>query len=436
MPRLEMSAPRLDQTPKLSPTREGVLSTIEAQTEVELSVVMPCLNEAKTIGVCIRKALGAMQRLGVSGEVIVADNGSTDDSEKTARDLGARVVLEKRKGYGSALMAGCVAARGRYILMGDADDSYDFEKIDGFLTQLRSGYELVMGTRLRGKILPGAMPWKNRYIGNPALTGVLRRLFRAKISDAHCGMRAFTKRAYEAMDLRTAGMEFASEMLIKAAKLGLKTTEVPIVFHPDRRGRAPHLRPWRDGWRHIKLMLIFSPTALFLLPGLSLLVLGFGLMVSQLFAPVDRPLQFLGFRLDFHWAILGGVLAIVGYQIVTVSFFARVYSVTHRLREDDRLLERGFRLLTLGRVLAIATFVIAAGLALDVIVAFRWLRSDFGTLLSGYTRLFIFGSTLLALGLQTFFNAFFFSILGDAYKYDRRDLQDSSHQESPGQSSQ
>jgi hypothetical protein len=416
-----MSASRVDQTTEPSPT-PGDLTVTEARTEVELSVVMPCLNEEKTIGSCIRKARGAMNRLGVNGEIVIADNGSTDDSVATARSLGARVIHERRKGYGSALMAGCAAARGRFILMGDADDSYDFEQIDGFVERLRSGYELVMGTRLRGTILPGAMPWKNRYIGNPALTSVLRRLFRAKITDAHCGMRAFTKAAYEEMDLRTPGMEFASEMLIKAAKLRLKITEVPIVFHPDRRGRAPHLRPWRDGLRHVKLMLIFSPTALFLVPGLVLLAVGFGLMVSQLFAPIDQPLRLLGFRLDFHWAILGGVLAVVGYQIVTVSFFARVYSVTHRLREDDKLLERALRVLTLGRVLAIASLVILTGTVIDAVVAFRWLRSDFGTLLSGYTRFFIFGSTLLALGLQTFFNAFFFSILGDAYRYDRSHL--------------
>lgn len=400
----------------------AVPASRHATDQVELSVVMPCLNEAETIGTCITKAREAMRRLGVVGEVVVADNGSTDGSVEIAGSCGARVIHQDRRGYGSALMAGIDAARGQYVLMGDADDSYDFGEIDGFVDKLRAGHDLVMGTRLRGTILPGAMPWKNRYIGNPVLTAILRWLFGAKVSDAHCGMRAFTKRAYAVMDLRTPGMEFASEMVIKAAKLGLRISEVPIVFHPDRRNRTPHLRPWRDGFRHVKLMLLFSPTALFLVPGLGMLTFGLVLLIAQLFAPVDQPLQLLGLRLDFHWALLGSVLALVGYQIVTVHFFVRVYSVTHRLREEDRLLERGFRLLTLPRVLALAFAVILAGLLLDGVVVVRWLRTDFGPLGPGYTRLFILGSTLLALGVQTFFNAFFFSILGDAYKYDRTQL--------------
>lgn len=397
------------------PTRES--KSFLPPTEVELSVVMPCLNEVDTLGTCIRKAFGSMDRLGIQGEVVVADNGSTDNSVEVARSLGARVVQERRKGYGSALSTGFQAARGRYILMGDADDSYDFSDIKGFVDRLREGYDLVMGTRLKGRIMPGAMPWKNRYIGNPTLSRVLRLLYRTNVSDAHCGLRAFSKEAYEQMSLRTKGMEFASEMVIKAAKLGLRITEIPITFYPDGRHRTPHLRPWRDGWRHVKLMLIFSPTALFLLPGIGLMAAGLALMGSQLLAPVDEPFRVFGIVLDFHWAILGSVLALVGYQIITVHFFARVYSVTHRLREDDQLLKRAFRWLTLDRVLVFATLVIVVGLVLDGIVVVKWLRSEFGALISGYTRLFIFGSTLLALGVQTFFNAFFFSILGDAYRY-------------------
>jgi hypothetical protein len=379
---------------------------------------MPCLNEAQTLARCIEKALGSLADLGVEGEVVVADNGSTDGSIEIARRLGARVVHVERRGYGNALIVGCRAARGRHILIGDADDSYDFGRIGGFVEQLRRGHDLVMGTRLRGEILPGAMPWKNRYIGNPFLTWILRMLFGARVSDAHCGMRAFTKSAFERMDLRTPGMEFASEMVIKAAKLRLSIAEVPITFHPDGRDRRPHLRPWRDGWRHVKLMLLFSPTALFLAPGLGLVVVGLALMVTQLLGPADRPLSLLGFRFDFHWAILGSFLTLVGYQIVTIHFFARVYSVTHRLREEDRWLKTGFRLLTLNRVLVIAALVALTGLVLDGVVVFRWLRTDFGPLALSHTRVFIFGSTLLALGVQTMFNAFFFSILGDAYKYD------------------
>lgn len=383
----------------------------------ELSIVIPCLNESATLGICIQKALAAVRRLGLKGEVVVADNGSSDGSVAIAESLGARVIAATRPGYGSALIAGCREARGRYILMGDADDSYDFSAIDGFVDRLRQGCDLVMGTRLKGKILPGAMPWKNRYIGNPLLTRMLRALFGARISDAHCGMRAFTKQAFERLDLRSPGMEFASEMVLKAAKKRMHIAEVPITFHPDRRDRRPHLRPWRDGWRHVKLMLLFSPTALFLVPGLGLITMGLLLFATQLFGPGEQPASLLGFRLDFHWAIVGSFLTLVGYQIITIHFFARVYSVTHRLREEDRWLRKGFKILTLNRVLLIAAMAIVAGAAIDGIVVVRWLRSDFGQLASSQTRLFVFGSTLLALGIQTMFNAFFFSILGDAYKY-------------------
>jgi hypothetical protein len=386
---------------------------------VELSVVMPCLNEARTVGTCIRKAQRAMDRMGIHGEVIVSDNGSTDGSPEIANRLGARIVRESRKGYGSALLSGCRSATGRFIIMGDADDSYDFSDLEPFVEKLKGGSDLVMGSRLRGRIMPGAMPWKNRFLGNPVLTRVLRWLFRAKISDAHCGMRGFSKRSFELMDLRSPGMEFASEMIIKAARLGLSISEVPITFYRDGRGRRPHLRPWRDAWRHMKLMLMYSPTALFLVPGAFLLTGGLGMIGAQLFAPADGPLILFGIRFDIHWAILGSVLAIVGYQVITVHFFAKVYSVTHRLRETDRLLARAFRLLTLERVLTLSAIVIVVGLVIDGIVLVRWLRTDFGPLVAGSTRQFIFGSTLFALGVQTFFNAFFFSILGDAYRYER-----------------
>lgn len=382
----------------------------------ELTVVMPCLNEARTIGTCIRKAKATMAEAGIQGEVVVADNGSTDGSREIAASMGARVVKVARRGYGSALIVGCEAARGRFIVMGDADDSYDFSELERFLGRLREGDDLVMGTRLRGRILPGAMPWKNRYIGNPVLTVVLRRLYGVRISDAHCGMRGFSKRAYEEMRLRSPGMEFASEMLIRARKLGLQISEVPITFHPDGRERRPHLRPWRDGLRHVKLMLLYSPSALFLVPGGAMLVTGLLLMTTQLLAPADRPLRVFGLRADFHWAILGTLLALVGYQIITVHFFARIYAVTHRVWQEDPLLRKAFRVVTLGRVLSLAVLVIVVGIVMDGIVALRWLRSDFGPLRAGDTRIFIFGSALLALGVQTFFNAFFFSILGDYYR--------------------
>jgi glycosyltransferase involved in cell wall biosynthesis len=397
--------------------------TRDSHHRPELSIVMPCLNEAKTLGTCITKAQQAMERLGVRGEVVVADNGSTDGSAELAEGLGARVVRVSRKGYGVALSAGCEAAHGRFILMGDADDSYDFSAIDAFVEQLRTGWDVVWGTRFQGEIRPGAMPWLNRHIGNPLLTAILRTFFKVRISDAHCGMRAFTKRAFELMDLRSPGMEFNSEMLIKIRKLGLQITEVPITLYPDGRERPPHLRPLSDGWRNLKLILLYSPTGVFLVPGGFLFLVGLVLMVAQVFAPESRPLFLFGLRFDFHWAIVGSTLSIVGYQILTVYFFARIYSVTHRLQEEDSILRRGFRLLSLERVLVLAAIVTIAGLVLDAIVATAWLRSGFGPLLPGHTRMFVFGSTLIALGVQTFFNAFFFSILGDRYQ---RDLEESA----------
>jgi glycosyltransferase involved in cell wall biosynthesis len=385
-----------------------------------VSVVIPCLDEAETIGRVVDAAREAFDAAGVTGEVIVADNGSTDGSQELASAHGARVVREPIKGYGSALRRGCDEATGAYIVMGDADESYDFSQIGPFLDALRAGADLVMGTRTRGTIMPGAMPWKNRYIGNPLSTGLLNRLFRADVSDVHCGMRAFTKDAYRSMDLHTTGMEFASEMVIRAAMSGMTITEVPIRFLPDGRGRKPHLRPWRDGWRHLKTILLFSPSALFLVPGLILLEIGLLLMAVQLFAPMEEPLRLFGFRMDFHWAMLGSLLAIVGYQIVLVNFFAKLYAMARGIREEDQFFQRAFRLLTLERVLLIGALAVVLGMALDGFVAFRWLRTDLGPLVSGYTRVFIFGSTLIALGVQTIFSAFFLSILRDDYVHRQR----------------
>jgi glycosyltransferase involved in cell wall biosynthesis len=385
-----------------------------------VSVVIPCLNEANTIGAVVDTAHAALEGTGIPGEVVVADNGSTDGSRSIAGEHGARVVEEPTKGYGSALRRGCDEALGSIIVMGDADESYDFGQLSRFIDEIVDGADLVMGTRTRGTIMPGAMPWKNRYIGNPVSTGLLNRLFRAEVSDVHCGMRAFTKDAYRRMDLRTTGMEFASEMVIRAAMVGMDIREVPITFLPDGRDRKPHLRPWRDGWRHLKTILLFSPSALFLIPGITLMTIGLVLMTAQLVAPVEEPLQWFGFRMDFHWAILGSLLAIVGYQIVLVDMFAKLYAMARGLREQDRFFERAFRWFTLERVLAIGALVVLIGLAMDGYVAVRWLRSDLGPLMSGATRLFILGSTLIALGVQTIFSAFFLSILRDDYAYRTR----------------
>jgi len=384
--------------------------TAEAKAP-EVSIVIPCLNEENSIGIVVEKAKRAIEMMGMSGEVIVADNGSTDRSVEIALSKGARVVHVAQKGYGNALRGGIEAARGRIIVIGDADDSYDFLEAPKLVEKIREGYDLVVGSRFKGRILPGAMPWTSK-IGNPIMTFTLNLLFKVNTSDSQSGMRAFTKEAYRKMQLQATGMEFASEMLIKAGKAKLRIAEVPITLHPDKRGRPPHLRPIRDGWRHLKLMLTYSPTVLFLIPGLTLMLIGLALMGSQLLAPMDKPIWLFGrLKMDFHWAILGSLLTLTGYQVITAHFMAKIYSVTHRFQEQDRWLEIGFRYLNAERVLALSLLAIAIGLWMDGWVLWDWLKRGYGELVSGHTRLVIFGSTLIALGIQTFFNAFVFSIL-------------------------
>ncbi len=382
---------------------------------IEVSIVVPCLNEENSIGFVVEKAWQAIETMGVPGEVIVADNGSSDRSAAIARSLGARVVEIPEKGYGNALRGGIQAARGRYILIGDADGSYDFLEAPRLLAPLQEGYDIVIGSRFRGTILPGAMRWSSR-IGNPLVTALLNLLFRSRISDSQSGMRAFTREAWNRLRLQSTGMEFASEMLIQARRAGLRMAEVPITFHPDRRGRPSHLHPLRDGWRHLKLMLTYSPTVLFLAPGGLMLLLGLLLMGVQLLAPMDQPLWLGPVRMDFHWAILGSLMVLSGYTLIQAHFLAKIYSVTHRFQEQDRVLEVGFRLLTAERVLLVSLAVILIGLGMDGWVFYDWIAHGYGALVSGHTRLMIFGSTLVALGIQTFFHAFLFSILGDAYK--------------------
>lgn len=385
------------------------------EQSVDVSIVIPCLNEENSIGIVVEKARQILREMGISGEVIVADNGSTDRSTEIARSLGARVVEVPVKGYGSALRGGIEAARGRSIVIGDADDSYDFLETPRLLAPLREGYDLVIGSRFRGTILPGAMRWSSR-IGNPVVTAILNLLSGSRISDSQSGMRAFTREAWRRLRLQSTGMEFASEMLIQARRAGLRIAEVPITFHPDRRGRPPHLHPIRDGWRHLKLMLTYSPTVLFLAPGGLMMLLGLLLMGIQLLAPMDQPLWLGPVRLDFHWAILGSLLTLSGYTLIQAHFLAKIYSVTHRFQEQDRVLEIGFRVLTAERVLLLSLAVILPGLGMNAWVLYDWIAHGYGALVSGHTRLVIFGSTLIALGIQAFFHAFLFSILGDAYK--------------------
>jgi len=391
-----------------------VEQTAEANAP-EVSIVIPCLNEENSIGIVVEKAKRAIEMMGVSGEVIVADNGSTDRSVEIALSKGARVVHVAQKGYGNALRGGIEAARGRIIVIGDADDSYDFLEAPKLVAKIKEGYDLVVGSRFKGRILPGAMPWTSK-IGNPIMTFTLNLLFKVNTSDSQSGMRAFTKEAYRKMQLQATGMEFASEMLIKAGKAKLKIAEVPITLHPDKRGRPPHLRPIRDGWRHLKLMLTYSPTVLFLIPGLTLMLIGLALMGSQLLAPMDKPIWLFGrLKMDFHWAMLGSLLTLAGYQVINAHFMAKIYSVAHRFQEEDKVLQVAFRYLNAERVLLLSLIAIVIGLAMDGWVLWDWLKRGYGELVSGHTRLVIFGSTLIALGIQTFFNAFVFSILCEGY---------------------
>ncbi len=376
----------------------------EAKSPLEVSIVLPCLDEAATVGTCVAKARQTLERMGVSGEVVVVDNGSTDDSAAIATAAGARVVSEPRAGYGSALMAGIKAARAPLVIMADADDSYDLTDLDGFVGALRDGADLVMGTRLRGRIEKGAMPVLNR-LGNPLLSGLLNLLFRAGVSDAHCGMRGFTAEAYRRMQLQTTGMDFASEMVIKAALSGMHIREIPITLHRDGRNRPPHLRVFRDGWRHLRFMLLFSPFYLFLLPGMLLMVLG----ALPLLLLGSGPRAIAGIQFDVHYMALGSLLTILGYQIVSTGFFAKVYSHAARLYTQDRTIDLLLRWFTLERGLVAGGILFAWGFVIDAVILVHWLQTGRGAL--DALRPAIQASTLMILGTQTIFSSFFLSML-------------------------
>lgn len=379
-----------------------------ADTPLELTIVMPCLNEAETLAGCVEEALRALREQNLSGEVIVADNGSTDGSQEIATRLGARVVPVSEKGYGRALQGGIAAARGRFILMGDSDGSYDFTHAGRFVEKLREGYDLVMGNRFLGGIQPGAMPWKNRYLGNPILSGIGRLFFRCPIGDFHCGLRAFSRDAYNRLELRTAGMEFASEMVIKATLFGLRITEIPTTLRPDGRSRPPHLRPWRDGWRHLRFMLLFSPRWLFLQPGLALLFIGF--VIGALL--VRGPLRLGSVTFDVHTLIFAAMSVLIGFQAVTFAVFTKIFAINSGLLPADPRLERPLRWLNLERGLALGAVLALAGLALSFHAVGVWSGHAFGNLAPGeLLRLVIPGSVFLTLGCQIILMSFLLSIL-------------------------
>ncbi len=380
-----------------------------ASSAPELTVLMPCLNEAETVAICVAKALGWIERSGVSAELIVADNGSTDGSQELAASAGARVVPAVVKGYGAALAAGIAAARGRFVIMGDADDSYDFSRLDAFLDRLRGGSQLVMGNRFSGGIKAGAMRPLHRYLGNPVLSFIGRLFFRSSIGDFHCGLRGFDRDAIVALDLHTTGMEFASEMIVKATLSGLTIAEVPTVLSPDGRSRPPHLRSWRDGWRHLRFLLMYSPRWLFLLPGVGLIVLGTIIFIVVLPGPVR-----LGWgTLDIHTLLAGTAFIVVGYQSVVFAVLTRIFGITQGFLPENPVLTRAFRFVTLETGLLLGAAEIAVGLAAALSAVWEWRQRAFGNMDPSSTmRIFIPAVTLLILGSQTVFASFFLSILG------------------------
>ena len=378
--------------------------------EPELSVVIPCLNEAQTIAICIRKALDSFERIGIAGEVVVADNGSTDGSQQIAEELGARVVPIEQRGYGAALTGGIAAARGRWVIMGDADDSYDFSKLEPFVERLREGFDLVAGNRFKGGIHPHAMPWLHKYLGNPALSFISRRLYRAPVGDIYCGLRGFDREKVLALDVRSTGMEFAIEMIVKATMQGLRVTEVPTTLSPDAEGREPHLNTWRDGWKSMRLLLLYSPKWLFLYPGLFLLAIGIAGMAWLI--PENRSIGDVGF--DVSTLLYFSLAVIIGLQAVFFFLTARWFGITEGLLPEDHLIRRIVeRPRRLEWALLVGLILVAAGLGLSLYAVVKWNEEGFGPLNYPDTlRIVIPGATLIACGVQTAFSALFLGVLG------------------------
>ena len=382
------------------------------ESPIEVSIVMPCLNEHETVGTCVTKAFDALRRSGISGEVIVADNGSTDGSIEIARSLGARVVSVTAAGYGSALMGGIRAARGRYVVMGDADDSYDFAEVPTFVAELRQGYDLVQGCRLPsggGSVLPGAMPWLHRWLGNPMLSLLARRMFKTSIRDIYCGMRGFTRASFDRLDLRCTGMEFATEMMIKASLFGERIHQIPITLSPDGRcTRRPHLRTFRDGWRTLRFFLIFSPRWLFWYSGLALVLLGLlGYAVAW------PGLTIRGVTFDVHTLVVASMAMEFGLQSAMFAVLTTTYAIKQRLRPSSARVDRFFKLFTLERGVVAGAAAMVIGIAAILASCLAWYRAGFGNLEYATTlRVVVPGATLVTMGASVVLNSFLCSMLG------------------------
>jgi glycosyltransferase involved in cell wall biosynthesis len=378
------------------------------ESDLELTILLPCLNEAETLESCIRKAQGFLESNHIRGEIVVSDSGSRDGSRDIARRCGARVVDVPIRGYGAALIHGSLVARGKYIIMGDSDESYDFSNLLPFLEKLRAGHDLVMGNRLTGSIKPGAMPWLNRWLGTPVLSALGRLFFHCPVGDFNCGLRGYSAEAFGKMDLRTTGMEFASEMIVKATLLKLRIAETPITLSPHGRTRRPHLRPWRDGWRHFRLMLLYSPRWLFLYPGL--LFMGAGLITGAWLVPGARTVGSI--TLDIHTLFFAAISCLVGLQAVLLAAFSKTFAIAEGLLPPDRKMDRVFRFFNLEVWLAIGFLLAVVGLGGAVFSVVLWQRHGFGALNpSQVMRLAIPSGLSLAMGFQIMLSSFFLGLL-------------------------
>lgn len=375
----------------------------------ELSVVMPCLNEAETLAVCIKKAQSFFEREQIAGEVVIADNGSTDGSQEIASQLNARVINVPEKGYGSALIGGINAAEGTYIMMGDADDSYDFSNMMPYVIKLREGYDLVMGNRFKGGIKKGAMPFIHKYLGNPVLSFIGRLFFKSKIGDFHCGLRGFSKVAFKKMELKTTGMEFASEMIVKSSLKNLKITEVPTILSPDGRTRPPHLNTWQDGWRHLRFLVLYSPRWLFFIPGMLLMLLG---LISSGFL-IYSPVSIGGITFDVHTLLFTSGCILMGFQFMLFYGLTKVFTVENDLLPKSNKYDKIFKYINLEKGLLVGLFLVIFGIALSGFAYSNWKELNFGDITNSNTlRIVIPAITSMLLGIQVILFSLFFSILG------------------------
>jgi glycosyltransferase involved in cell wall biosynthesis len=382
---------------------------VSNSSSLNLTILMPCLNEAETIGTCVSKALGYLSRSGVSGEVLVADNGSTDGSQEIARNLGARVIAVSERGYGAALIAGINAAHGKFVIMGDADDSYDFSHLDEFVAKLEDGYDLVMGNRFWGGIEPGAMPALHRWLGNPILSMLGRLFFKAEIGDFHCGLRGFNTRAIRDLNLQCRGMEFASEMIVRSRLARMRIAEVPTTLKKDGRSRAPHLRTWHDGWRHLRFLLMFAPRWLFFYPGLALIFLGITSSILLLPGPIHITPNI---AIDIHTFLVSAIATLIGTQCVSFAIVVRRYAASRNFLPRSPVVERILMRITLERVLLVALVVGLSGCGGLVWCLAQWAGKNFGALQYGVMiKVLTVSITATALALQLAFTGFLSAII-------------------------